>query len=118
MGTFKVTLDIGDPDGRRWETVEALVDTGASHTLVPSSILRRLGVAPDEQWPFELADGRTVQCDVAEAFVKIDGRQRHTVVIFGQDDAKPLLGAATLEAFRLAVDPVGRRLVRVPGLLK
>ena len=30
----------------------------------------------------------------------------------------PLSGATTLELFNMAVDPVGRRLIRVPGLMK
>ena len=30
MGAFAVTLEIGDPQGSRFETVEALVDTGAT----------------------------------------------------------------------------------------
>ena len=35
MGTFRVTIEIGDPAGRHYETVEALVDTGATYTTVP-----------------------------------------------------------------------------------
>jgi hypothetical protein len=31
---------------------------------------------------------------------------------------EPLLGAFTLEGFGLGVDPVNRRLIPVPGLLK
>ena len=30
MGTFRVAIEIGDAAGERWETVEALVDTGAT----------------------------------------------------------------------------------------
>jgi len=40
------------------------------------------------------------------------------IVIFGEPGSEPLLGAFTLEGFRLAADPVNRRLVPVPGLLK
>ncbi len=38
-------------------------------------------------------------------------------VIFGDEDRQPLLGAATLEIFRLGVDPVSRHLIPAPGLL-
>ncbi len=38
------------------------------------------------------------------------------VVVFGQGD-HALVGAVTLESFGLAVDPVGKRLIRVHGLL-
>jgi hypothetical protein len=40
-----------------------------------------------------------------------------TLVVFGEAETKPLLGAYALEGLRLAPDPVGRRLVPVPGLL-
>jgi clan AA aspartic protease len=117
MGTFTVKVEIGDPQGQRWETVEALVDSGASHTLIPASILRRLGVVPEERWPFDLADGRTVECDTAETYIKIDGRRRHTVIVFGEETARPLLGAVTLEEFRLGIDPLRRQLIPIRGLL-
>jgi hypothetical protein len=40
-----------------------------------------------------------------------------TIVVFGDEGALPLLGAFTLEEFGLSVDPVGRKLIPVPGLL-
>ncbi len=117
MGTFRVRIEVGDPAGQRFEPVEALVDTGASHTVFPGSFLSSLGVQPDERAIFRLADGRMVECDVGEAWIRIDGRRRMTVVVFGDEGIEPLLGAVTLEEFRLAADPVQRRLVSVPGLL-
>ena len=42
MGTFQVAIEVGDPDGQRYETVEALVDSGATYTTMPESLLRRL----------------------------------------------------------------------------
>lgn len=44
MGTFSAPISIGSPDGRRWESLDALVDTGASIASVPASALRELGV--------------------------------------------------------------------------
>ena len=112
-----MTIEIGDPQGGRFEKVEALVDTGASHTRVPRRVLERLGVKPEERWPFRLADERQVEYDVAQTQVRINGRTRFSMVVFGPEGSEPLLGAATLEMFRLGIDPVGRRLIPVPGLL-
>ena len=53
-----MTIEIGDPQGRRCEELEALVDTGATLTSASASLLRRLEVAPLRQGTFELADGR------------------------------------------------------------
>jgi clan AA aspartic protease len=117
VGTFRVSVEIGDPSGRRWETLEVLVDTGASYTLVARSLLERLGVPAKFRQPFLLADGRQVECDMAETLLRLNGQTRTTLIIFGEETAVPLLGAYTLEGFGLAPDPVNRRLIRVPGLL-
>lgn len=117
MGTFHVTIEVGDLQGNLWETIAALVDTSASHTVVPASLLRRLGVTPHDRWPFRLADERIVERDVGQAWIRIDGRAAIRIVVFGEEGAEPLLGAESLEGLRLGVDPVGRRLIQVPGLL-
>ena len=36
MGTFNVDLRIGAPDFSAWETVSALVDTGAKCSMAPA----------------------------------------------------------------------------------
>ena len=98
------------------QDVEATVDTGAFFTTAPASILRELGIEPVDTKTFIVADGRRLCVDVGEARVTLDGRSRYTVVAFGEEDAPPLLGALTLEAFTLAVDPVGERLVPIEFL--
>ncbi len=118
MGIFRVPIEVGDPEGRRWERVEALVDTGASYTLVPRSVLERLGLSGVFRHPFVLADGRQLEYDAAETRIRIDGQTRTTLVVFGEEGTEPLLGAYTLEGFGLAPDPLGRRLIPVPGVLK
>ena len=92
MGTFKVEIDIGDPHGEHFESADALVDTGASYTLVPASTLRRMGVEPMDTWPFELADGTFRDYEVDETRVRIDGRTATTVVVFGDQNMGVLLG--------------------------
>lgn len=118
MGTFRIRIEIGDPQGRRYQPVEALVDTGSTFTTLPTSLLKGLGVVPHDRRPFDLADGRRVELEVGQTWVRIDGRTEITRVVFGGEGSEPVLGAVTLETFLLAPDPVGRRLVPVPGLLK
>ena len=119
MGHFWVPVEVGDVSGARFESVEALVDTGSTYTWIPRDVLDRLGVAPEEDWPFELADGREVQYPVAWTPIRlVTGRSRPSVVVFGQPGSQPILGVVTLEVFRLAADPVNHRLISVPGLLK
>ena len=117
MGTFTYTISLGTPDGSRFDRVEALVDSGASYTTVPASLLRNLGVPPHARWSFVLADGREVERDVGRTWIRVDGRQEITLVVFGGEGTQPLLGVYTLEGVRLGIDPVNRRLTPVTGLL-
>ena len=116
MGIFQVELEIGDSRGARFESVSAMVDTGASYTLIPAPLLRGLGVVPHTERTLMLADGRRVQMGYAWTWMKIDGQQDISPVIFGNDDATPLLGMMTLELFSLGIDPVSQRLIQVDAL--
>ncbi len=118
MGTFRIPIEVATLSGNQFDRLEALVDTGATYTSWPGDRLEQLGVRPEEEWPFVLADGREVARQVAWARVRIGGRSQPTIVIFGDPGSEPLLGAFTLEGFLLAADPANRRLVPVPGLLK
>ena len=113
MGTFNWPIRLDSLDGQRSLDIEAMVDTGASYTIVPARLLRELGVSPIDKISLVLADGRTVEYEMGEARATISGRSIPTLVIFGTDDARALLGAYTLEGLRLAVDPSQARIVPV-----
>ena len=117
MGTFHSAIELAAGAAGPFESLEALVDSGATYTLVPETILGRLGAARIDRQTFVIADGSRVERDIGEAVVRIDGRTRTSVVVFEDANAEPLLGAVTLEEFGLGIDPVGRRLVPVPGYL-
>jgi aspartyl protease family protein len=116
MGTFHVAVEIGDPEGRRYLPIEALVDTGAAYTSVPRPLLETLGVEPHQRAWFQLADGRLVERAIGRAWVRVGERAEQTLVVFADPDSPALLGAYSLEGLRLAPDPVGRRLVPVSRL--
>ena len=118
MGTFSVTVELGTSSAGEFTQFEALVDTGATYTVLPEDALVRLGVQAIETVSFQLADDRIVEYQVGEARIRLDGRERTTLVVFGPEGAGPLLGATTLQLFNLAVDPTRERLVPVPALLK
>ena len=111
MGTFKWPLRIASMDGQQGREVEATVDTGASFTTLPGSLLRELGVEPTGKRGFLVADGRRVEMEYGQAWATIDGDSVVTIVVFGDDQAPALLGAYTLEGLALAVDPEAQRLV-------
>ena len=118
MGEFYWPVGVWSGDRERLETVGALVDTGASYSMFPRSMLERLGIATLERHWFELADRSIVEYDVGEALLRVNGRERTTSVMFGDEDAEPLLGANALQEFLLVVDPVAEELVLRTGRLK
>ena len=113
MGLFPVDVELEGPAGR--ETVTMLVDTGATHSAVPASLAGRLGLPPNREDTFEMADGRRLRLPVVEARVRINGRQAPTLAIV--TEGRPLLGAHALEGLGLAVDPSRKRLVPAEGFL-
>ena len=117
MGTFNVEMRIGDPDGERWTPFDALVDTGASIISAPASALRELGIAPITRQEFQFAQGEVREMEIGRTWVRFAGREVLTLVLFNEDDSPPLLGALALEEAFLGVDPVGRRLIPVRGLM-
>ena len=93
--------------------VTALVDTGAAHSVMPESLLTRLGLTPIEYRSYTIADGSEVEYGYGMARFGIEGREFPCPVIFGIDE-QFLLGATTLQIFNLMVDPVEERLVTKP----
>ena len=117
MGTFLHPIEIGDFEGRRFEAMDALVDTGATYTSVPRDTLAKLGVEPAEEAVFTQANGQSVTLGMGWVRIRLDGREQPTLVIFGEPGSTVLLGAFTLEGFRLGVDAVNKRLILTPGYL-
>lgn len=98
-----------------WEGL-FLVDTGAVDCLVPAQHLRALGIEPRGRRLYELADGTQVSLDVGGAEIEFMGDRVWTTVIFGDDDAEPILGVTALESVGIEVDPRSQRLKRLPSV--
>jgi aspartyl protease family protein len=111
LGVFKQRIEVGSPDEQRFETIEALVDTGASYSALPRSFLERLGIIPHRRMTFTIAEAGRVEMDIGRAWIRVDGQMEMSLVGFASDDALPVLGAFTLEALGLAVDPTRKILV-------
>ena len=104
MGTFFYPITLIGPSGRR-RTVEALVDTGATFTSVPTDILEELGVEPRRQVNLRLADGSLHTQPLGRVVAELDETEEITFVIFGDPGSPSTIGAVTLETFLLGVDP-------------
>ena len=117
MGTFRIQIDIGNPQGERWTSLDALVDTGASVVSAPASVLQDLNIGPIMRQSFRSAHGDVREMEIGRTWVRFEGREVMTLVVFNGEGSSPLLGALALEEAFLGIDPVGRRLVPVEGLL-
>ena len=117
MGTFMYPIEVGNPQGQRFERVEALVDTGATFTVLPGSLLRGLGIPAQRRIRFRLADGSVLEREAGETLVRLDGQVITTTVVFAEEGAPSLLGVVTLETALLAVDPVRQQLIPTEALV-
>jgi clan AA aspartic protease len=117
MGLIHVTTTLRAHEKARKKYVsEFLVDTGATDSLVPAKELKRVGIHPRGRMTYELADGQTVQYDFGLAEIEFMGELTAGRVIFGPDDASPLLGVTALESVGILVDPANRTLKRMPAI--
>jgi clan AA aspartic protease len=109
MGLTYVAAIVTGPSGKS-RTVELLVDSGASYSLLPADVWRELELEPQETLEFFLADGTKIQRDASECKIRLNGKERHTPVILGVEGDEPLLGVITLENLGLMLDPFKRSL--------
>ena len=115
MGMTHVQVAVVNPrdPARRWQG-RFLVDTGAFDSLVPRQHLQAMGITPDGQREYELADGTRVRLDVAIARLELLGEFGADVVVFGEEDVEPILGVTALESAGFVVDPRTQRLMKLP----
>src|SRR5208283_4575000 len=101
-----VTVTVRNPatPGKTWEGL-FLVDTGAIDSLVPAKFLRKIGLKPRSERTYELADGSEVKLKTATGELEFMGEIVGATIIFGADDAEPILGVTALESVGIEVDP-------------
>lgn len=117
MGATYVTAvvrNLAEPE-KTWEGL-FLVDTGATDCLVPRQCLESIGLQSKGQRRYTLADGSEIRMDVTAAQVEFMGEFVGATIIFGDEDAEPLLGVTALESVGIEVDPRNQTLKRLPAV--
>ena len=118
MGLTKLEIEVGNPsNSKTTEKVDFLVDSGAIYSVVPAKILKKLGIKPFAKEEFRLANGDTIVRKRGGALFKYKGKIGVADVIFGEEGDSTLLGAFTLEALGLVLDPLKRQLKPLPMIL-
>ena len=118
MGLTYIQASIANPARpRRNVRLKFLVDSGALYSVVPTPVLRRLGIKPGKTKSFILADGTEIKRSLGQALFRMNGDEAASPVIFGEEGDSTLLGSVSLEALGLMLDPFKRELRPLPMML-
>jgi clan AA aspartic protease len=117
MGLSFIQGTVRGPSGDE-ATVRFLIDSGAIYSLLPEPVWRAIGLTPQDDMDFALADGTTIRRSVSECWLSLPHGARHTPVILGESgDEQALLGVVTLEILGLVFDPFRRTLHPMRALM-
>ena len=116
MGLTHVAVKVRNRDSNETFTANFMVDTGATDSMVSARELKRIGLQPSGKKTYELASGELHQFEVAYAELSFLDESITGRVIFGPDNAEPILGAIALESMGVIVDPVNQTLKKLPAL--
>ena len=117
MGLIHVTVSLkASQKAKKKYEADFLVDTGATDCLAPASALKKAGITRRGKMTYELANGEKVVYYFGIAEIEFMGELTSGRVIFGPDDAEPLLGVTALESVGIMVDPANKTLKRLPAI--
>mgnify|MGYP006294151385 CR=1 FL=1 len=108
MGLTTVKAKVGKGESAR--EVDFLVDSGASYTVLPEKVWKKLNLEPIDRMSFALADGSVIERPISEVWFEYGGKGRTVQVVLGERGDTALLGVMTLEALGLMINPFTREL--------
>lgn len=104
-------------EAKRGYEADFVIDTGATNSLAPASELRHAGIEPVGKTAYELANGCVEEYEFGLAEISFMGEITAGRIIFGPDNADPILGVTVLESVGFTIDPVTGTLKRSPIIL-
>jgi clan AA aspartic protease len=116
MGHSWVEVEISDLERKKSTVVKALVDTGASLTVLPEEIAKALGIEPKSEEEVITGAG-VIKVKRGEAWIKLKGKEGPFNVWVSNIIDKVLLGVVVLESLGFDVDPTTGALKERPLLL-
>ena len=105
MGYVKVKGVVTNPSRTVTLELEFLVDAGAGYTVIQPNIAKKLGLKRIMKTKVILADKTEIEADYSSAYIEVLEREVPVPVLI-VDSPMPLLGALTLQALGLEVDPI------------
>jgi len=118
MGHSWVEVEISDLDKKKSIRIKALVDTGASLTVLPERIAEELGIEPVSEEEVMTGAG-VIKVKSGNAWIKVKGKEKPFGIWISDfiDIDKVLLGVVVLESLGFDVDPTTGTLKERPLLL-
>jgi clan AA aspartic protease len=110
MGLTHVVVKIGNLGSDDFYDANFLVDTGAVESMAPASELKRVGIKPVGKRTYELASGELRDYEYGLAQLRFMDEITSTDIIFGPENAEPILGVLALEGAGFIVDPKSQTL--------
>jgi len=105
VGHVVVKVTISNPaDSSITAEVDALVDTGATVTVLPRALADSLSLPVTGQGRVRTATGEVI-LDRGGAFIQINGEGALNPILISETVDKVLVGVVTLETLSLKVDP-------------
>jgi predicted aspartyl protease len=108
MGITYIEGTVTGPAGQR--TLDLLVDSGATYSLLPYEVWTEIGLAPKRSASFALGDGSRMERNISECHITFSMGEGHSPVILGEPGDSALLGVVTLENLGLVFNPFTRTL--------
>jgi len=109
VGHVWVRAKIGDVEGKKVVEVDALVDTGATLTVVPRKLAEELGLRPTGRATVATANG-VIELEKTRIWIELEGRGEIVPALVSDAVDKVLIGVTTLEVLGLQVDPITSKL--------
>ena len=94
----------------RGKRVRFLVDSGAVYLVLRRNEWKVLGLKPERELEFVLADGSAMPRHVSDCTFELAGSRATSPVVLGETEDEALLGAVTLETLGLMLNPLSRTL--------
>ena len=116
MGHVWVKAKLGDPERKNVIEVNALINTGATLTVIPRGIARKLGLKPTGRSVVETGAGR-LELERTRIWLELEGEGEVMPALISDIIDKVLIGTTALEILGLQVDPLTGKLKKWTLLL-